>query len=275
MKIAAIIRAHHKPEFLKTLVDRLSASEMWSIYIHVNRSSNIEDFYRIIDKSLFLDSQIMVRWSGFSMIEATLLLLKKAYENPDNTHFYLMSGQDFPLKSDRNIRNYIDGRPCGDFIQVLTMPQWHKPLDRLNRWHFRDLPLISPHSLVRAQFRQLSPHRNLDNLLHGMVPYAGSAWWLLSRPTVGKMLNFIETNPWYPQAFAFSAFADEMFFQTLFANLDLKTEDAAPTSAHWLPGKANPEIITHDVYLQMQEGWHFMARKFDEVYPWMLSLNLH
>jgi Core-2/I-Branching enzyme len=274
MKIAAIIRAHHKPDLLKTLVDRLSVTGMWSIYIHVNRTSNITKFHDIIDKSLFLDSRLTVRWSGFSMVEATLLLLKTAYANSKNTHFYLMSGQDFPLKSDAYIRDHLADKAFGNFIQVLPMPQWHKPLDRLNRWHFRDLPVIAPQSSIRARLRRFSPPRNMDNLLRGLIPFGGSAWWLLSRDTVGKMLSYIEKNPWYLKAFAFSAFADEMFFQTLFVHLDLKAEDAAPTSAYWLPGQSNPEIITHDIYFHMQEGWHFMARKFDEVYPWMLPLNL-
>ena len=43
MKIAAIIQAHHRPDLLEKLLDRLSG-DLWTRHVHVDRKSDIAAF---------------------------------------------------------------------------------------------------------------------------------------------------------------------------------------------------------------------------------------
>jgi hypothetical protein len=119
-----------------------------------------------------------VFWGGFSQVEATLLL-RRAYPDAENAHFYLMSGQCFPIRSDAEIEQRL--KHCsGNFMEEVKMPSDEKPLLRLTRWHCNDVRYGKLHRYRRAFFRRL-PERNPDRLLRGIEPWAGSQWWLLNR----------------------------------------------------------------------------------------------
>lgn len=266
MKIAALIRTHHRPDLLKLLIDRLSAGPLWSTYIHVNRSSDIRQFAGVAAPQHFLRQRVTVHWAGYSMISATLRLLEAALEDPSNTHFFVMSGQDYLMRSDEEIASALAGFGDGNLITSVTMPQDHKPLDRLDRWHFRDNPILDGHRL-RGRLKAAAPHRDVGKLLRGFAPYGGTAWWLLSRPAVEAMMTFLRYNDWFKRAFRFSSFADEMFFQTLFLNLGFEADNGHPTASKWTPGASRPETITPEVYAELRTGWHFAARKFDDFHP--------
>jgi hypothetical protein len=193
IKIAVLVQVHHRPDLTAHLLDRLS-TPLWNVYVHVDRKTDVVPFAALSDRAVFLRRRKRVFWGGFSQVEASLLLLRRAYRDLENTHFYLMSGQCFPIKSDAEIERRL-GHCGGNFISMVKMPTHEKPLLRLTRWHCNDVRYGRLQRYQRALFRRL-PERNLDRLLRGMEPWAGSQWWLLSRQAVGDLLEVI-TGAWH------------------------------------------------------------------------------
>jgi hypothetical protein len=168
--------------------------------------------------------------------------MRLALADPSNTHFYLMSGQCFPVKSDQQIAALLEAEP-GNFITVLRMPVSHKPLHRLTRWHFHDARAIGIDNnglkkAVRNLFKWL-PERDIFKTLRGMQPYGGSAWWLLNRETASAVLRFLDSNRWFLNAFRWSSVPDEMFFQTIIANLGICPDRTTRTFANWTKGASH------------------------------------
>ena len=262
MAIAALIQVHKRPDLLETLLNHLQP-DCWNAYVHVDLKSNAGNFLSTSKSATFVEPRQKIYWGGFSQVAASLLLLNTAYRNSANTHFYLMSGQCFPIKSDIEIMNAIEASAHGgNFMTSVAMPTEEKPLWRIRKWHFNDVGSVVLHSLLRRAGRYL-PRRNLNRLFPGISFYAGDSWWLLNRASVGRILQFLVENPWYLEGFTKSHCPDECFFQTLVAHLGIGLDGDCPTASRWTQGDAHPQTITPDLLKELAAGWHFFARKFN------------
>ncbi len=227
MRIAALIVAYHYPEVLERLLDRLN-TPLWKSYVHIDAKSQFSQFVHLKNKADFLEARFPLYWGGFGLVKVTLLLLREALEDTSITHFYIMSGQCFPIKNDEYISRVLS-QSEGNFMTYVRMPVWHKPLDRLEEWHFFDTKNAPLQKLVRKLFRTL-PHRNIAKLLRGMQPFGGSGWWMLNRTTVERLIAYLRDNEWYINAFRFSKIPDEMFFHTLVLHLGITPDRSGPTA---------------------------------------------
>ncbi|WP_179209253.1 hypothetical protein [Haematobacter genomosp. 1] len=63
MKIAALVQAHHRPDLLEKLLDRLSG-ELWVRYVHVDRKSDIAPFRLFFERATFVEDRVKVYWGG-------------------------------------------------------------------------------------------------------------------------------------------------------------------------------------------------------------------
>ena len=137
-----------------------------------------------------------------------------------------MSGQCFPIKPDFQIAEIVSGN-C---MEILRMPVPHKPLERLTQWHFNDAFQYPTSQRIARKVLKLFP-RNIAKLLRGIHPYAGQMWWLLDRPSLEAMLQFVKQNTWFPEAYRWSLLPDEMFFQTLAVHVGVTADRSCPTFA--------------------------------------------
>lgn len=267
MKIAALIQAHHAPDLLGRLIDALSG-DLWQPYLHLDAKSDATAFADIIGRVRFAEPRIDVRWGEFSQVEATLVLLHAALTDEENTHFYLMSGQCYPLRADDAIRSYIETRDVDrqNLIAVRRMPEPSKPMTRLN-WHTRLRRPARLRKLINAVAARCGAPAASRQLIGMNVLHAGSSWWLLDRATVIAMLDYLKANPWYFDAMSRALSADEMFFQTLFVLLNRQAGGPQPTAAKWIEGRANPEIVDATILADMLAGSALFGRKFSPASP--------
>lgn len=267
MKIAALIQAHHAPDLLARLVDAL-AGDLWQPYLHLDAKANANAFADTIARVRLVDECVDVRWSEFTQVEATLASLRTALADAANTHFYLMSGQCFPLRSDDVIRRTIEALPADaqNLIAVRPMPEPSKPLSRLD-WHSRLRRPWRLRALIDAVAARLGPPPASRRLIGMGVLHAGSNWWLLDRATVTAMLGWLAANPWYLRAMKRAKFADEMFFQTLLMLTGRRAGGPQPTIAKWIEGRANPEIVDAAILAEMLAGSALFGRKFTAMSP--------
>lgn len=268
MKIAALIRAYHRPDQLAALLDRLRG-DLWAPYVHLDRKADARQFAALHDKATFLPDRIRVNWGGLTQVEAVLMLFRAALRDPAITHFYNMSGQCYPVKSDAQIRERIESLPPGsaNLIEMHAMPVCHKPLKRFTRRWVHDVenPLLRP--IARLLFRGL-PDRSLDEM-RGVSLYGGGCWWLFERQAVEKIVHFLDANPWYWRAFRHSDCPDEMLLHSLLAPLDIRVGGEAPTVDVWLEGKAHPETVTPAMHERFVAGPALFARKYVTFHPGM------
>lgn len=262
MKIAALVMAHHRPDCLGRLLSRLQG-DLWARYLHVDAKADLAPFTHLLRLVNPVPRRMAVYWGTFSQVEVAVALLRYALEDRENTHFYTVTGQDYPIKPDSEIASAIARAAYGgNFITIRRMPTRDKPLSRLEKRYYSRL---SPR--WRKKLADVLPKRRVDRHLRGLEPFAGSAMWVLNRRTGQEMIDFLDDNPWYSAAFRHTKCPDEMFFQTLARHLGVDVDGGCPTRSFWIQGRSNPELITPAILKEIRGDWHFMARKFDRYYP--------
>jgi hypothetical protein len=75
-RIAALILAHHRPDLLNNLIERLSG-DLWQVYLHIDKKSNRSNF-QCLPPKVAPESIFRVHWCGFGMVLATLHLRTSA-----------------------------------------------------------------------------------------------------------------------------------------------------------------------------------------------------
>ena len=133
MRIAYLVLAHQRPRQLRRLVERLSGSQT-RCYIHVDRrapkavSGAVQNL-----AGVQLVEALTCRWGTFSLVQAILRCLYAALD--DETFrcdvAVLLSGQDYPIKSQDEIRARLDAHPNAEFIESFA----DRKSTRLNSSH--------------------------------------------------------------------------------------------------------------------------------------------
>ena len=283
MNVAYLVLAHNNPGVLERAVAALS-SDNCDFFIHIDRKSDLQQFSAIRGENVyFSEDRLPLYWGEFSLVRATLLLLRGALASRRTSDYcVLMSGTDFPLRSGRYIENFLVTSRGLEFINVVKVPAPGKPLSRINTLRFpRSQPLR--HLAGRAWARLGWPGRDYRNYLGDLEPYSGSQWWALSREACEYILDFIERNPRFVQFFENVFAADEAFFHTILANSpfqsrirrnlvyeDWSAEGAHPAmiaDRHVAFFQQHNEVRVRDVY---GEGETLFARKFSDSNPGLL-----
>ncbi|MBD3807596.1 MAG: hypothetical protein IE880_02635, partial [Epsilonproteobacteria bacterium] len=84
MKIAYLIQAHKNFQQLETLISCLSQSDDHACFVHIDRKNELlylqlSEKYFLSPKVHIIEDRVIVNWSGFSQVEATLLLMRNVH----------------------------------------------------------------------------------------------------------------------------------------------------------------------------------------------------
>ena len=132
MKIAFLMQCHKNPEYINFLLNELKYPRV-DVFVHVDtRNKNIrknivkrEGVYLLPDKDC-----VDVKWAQFSQVQATLNLLKTAISNRGgDSHYFLISGQNFPLKFVEEIVEFLDENKKVNFIDCFLVKKFEKKND--------------------------------------------------------------------------------------------------------------------------------------------------
>ena len=135
MKIAYLILAHNNMKHLERLIEALNDDEV-SFFIHIDKKVNMPALIKRYSNVKILENRFDVKWMGYSMVEATLSMLETAYNSNDcYDYFILLSGVDYPIKSNQYIKSFFAENNGKSFINTVKMPGNGKTFDRLEYYY--------------------------------------------------------------------------------------------------------------------------------------------
>lgn len=253
MHLAYLIMAHAEPNHLRRLISALREEWTW-FYIHVDKKASMRLFEPLhgLPQSRFIPNRVDACWGGYSLVQASLNLLTAARNaNPAPDWYALISGADYPIRSNRALCDFLQSSDR-EHISLLEMPtpDGRKSLARLERFHFegsrsRPMPkrvILNQTNLLLEKYYK----RNYRRVLGDIKPYASSQWWVLSRAAVDYILSFVAANPRLVQFYKHSVIPDEMFFHTILGNSPFRAKASRNlTYADWTKGiTRNPAPLT-------------------------------
>ncbi|OQP57766.1 hypothetical protein A3860_09065 [Niastella vici] len=269
MHLNYLILAHNNLAQLDLLIDSLD-NDKTSFFIHVDKKVPAAEIkkYRFYRNSRvkITGNRISINWAGFSMIQATLLLMKAAIAAKKKGYFILLSGQDMPVKCNEYIYDHLHANYGKEYINFWTIPYsgWGRDggAHRINYyWLIDKIGYEESHVLYILQ-RKVNLKRAF---FKDFAPYGGSQWWCLTHDCIKYILKYIKFNPVIMDYFELTAFADEIFFQSIVLNSPLQDHIVNDNLRYidFQDGESHPKILTADdipVAIRSDKLW---ARKFD------------
>jgi hypothetical protein len=260
--IAYLILVHRYPGQFKRLFRAIYHPANYYL-VHVDKRSGvglqteIQDFLSGFANASLLKSQSIL-WGGYSMVDAELRGIEELLKISSEWEFFInLSAQDFPLKSQTHIQDFLSRNKGNDFISVANQSKLRP--DTLSR--IENYCIEFANRILRIPIKRL--------YLRGVTPHIGSQWMILSR----KFCEFVSYSPEverFKRFYRHTFIADEGFFQTVIMNTSYKgtiVNDDKRTIV-WVPIgtiKLRPRDFTSKDadFLMASQG--LFARKFDEI----------
>jgi hypothetical protein len=294
MNINYIILAHKEPGQLRRLVEKLTTDNT-SFYIHVDRNHDIKPFEEALkNKSNVIllpnEKRIASTWGSPGLVKATLQAMGEIIKDNRDGYVILLSGQCYPIKSNRCIAEFLKNNIGYNFIEGFELPDYRWPSSTIRMQHyafflstkkedfisapsFFDLPVKSIFKIgtirkylkifIHYPFKAFVLFRK-RRFPHHLKPFGGMQWWALPVETVKFIIKYVDENPAYSKYHAFTLFSDEIFFQTLVHNYFNKVKSPTMFSS-WSEDEASssPTTLTTDHIEALKERGELFARKFD------------
>lgn len=271
MKVAFLMLCHKNPKQINLLLKALKHPQI-DVFIHVDsKNENIREDIEKSDGVYLLPKKdcVDVQWAQFSEVKATLNLLNAAIsEGGGYSHYFLISGQDFPLKSIGEIVRFLNERKDENFIDCALI----KRFEKRNDIYFPRMVIgrrIWQKILKGILVYSTGGWNQTFSIIKRLKPanvqyYFGSQWWCLNDAMVKWIYNFLENYPEYIKLFKHSLCPDECFFQTLVMNSPFaNTTKPYLHYIKWEKGKSSPKTLTTIDYEELKKAEKLIARKFD------------
>lgn len=268
MRIAHIIITHKNPSQLERLINRMQHPD-FDFYIHLDKKIDISSFEYLkkIKGVNFIQNRVVCNWGGYSTLQAMINSLKEVFENSISYDFYnLLSAQDYPLKSNDEIYNFLLKNTEKSFLFFETTAEskwWEGAVNRFQRYHLTDFNFTGKF-LVENIINRVLPKRKFPI---PMELYGGrkSSWWTLNNDTSGYLINFISREKQLDSFLKFCWGTDEFVIPTILLNSPFKDNIVNDNLRYidFSEGKANPKILGTDDISSMIESDMLFARKFD------------
>lgn len=270
MKIAYLILVHKEFELLSRTVKALSHPDI-DIFIHVDRKTNIEleELNEKLDNDnvYFLDGRIEINWGGFSILYAQLKLLSAAIAKDKYDYISFISGQDYPLKTNEYILDYLTTHNGKEFLEFskLPCPHWmgNGGTHRFEYYWLVDEMGYDKSAIFYRQ--QLSDGAKVRNMPSSLIPHGGSNWFTITKSCANYINSFIKQNPYFVHFFKMVVHPEEIFFHTIILNSAFGnncTNDNLRFIDWDSPGP-KPKLLKEADMDRFMFSEHHFARKFD------------
>ena len=278
MKKAYIIMAHKLPAQLCRLIERLNDNFSY-FFIHLDKKADSNAF-KCLDK--FGEKVVYIerfdsRWGKTGIIKPLLAGFHaiKTSQLPFD-RICLLSGQDYPIKSNEAIDYFFQHSNYSVFIDFFAIPNYQKwpgsdrgGLYRVDKYYFGD------------KWYELFCSRTVNFLATGipwlrrkiplgMKPFTGSTWFILDMYFLDYILNFVKNHPEYLEFHKNTFVADELFVHMLIGNATDKKllNSVENVEKHFIIWESNqvahPKAITKSDFGAILNTDALFARKFDE-----------
>ncbi|HEY0262706.1 MAG TPA: beta-1,6-N-acetylglucosaminyltransferase [Chitinophagales bacterium] len=261
ISIAYLILVHRLPNQFKRLFTAIYEADNYYL-IHIDKKADdeigeeIQSFLAPYSNVFILKNEAVV-WGGYSMVQAELDGMKYLLDIDEQWDYFInLSGQDYPLKSQKIIRKFLTENNGKSYLKIA------------------DQELIRPETMNRIENHFEESDGKLSAITHkraylkNVTPYIGGQWMILTRTCCEFICNNDEVKK-FEDYYINTLIADESFFQTVLMNTSFNGVliDDDKRAIIWIPDgniKLRPKTFTKDDFDFLHLGENLFARKFDD-----------
>ena len=271
MRLAFLILAHHDAPHLERLCRALQPN---CIFVHVDGKAKgfPVEAIAIMRGVTLVQPSIKVHWGDFSVIEATLSLIRAARTAGSFSRYILISGECYPIKPLAVLKATFAEDPTREWINLTPITRDSHLANLVGR-RWRMTPVLSQRYLdgkLRAGWNRISKmiRRDLQREIQ-MIPYFGSQWWALTNGCIAMILEFVEDHPAFVEAYRSVYAPDEHFFHTIIGNSHFGSsanhvEDRGSATNQLMP--LHVTSAAHNRYFGTEDGEFTWVRKSNALF---------
>ena len=233
-------------------------------------------------------------WGDIGIVKGTLSAMSIVVEKNCEGYCALITGQDYPLRSNNAIRDFLEKHQGSNFISVFQNPDnWkgaykeritkYKVNKSIKRGHFLLLSSIFDRNFYERQtlgrinylikndkisaLRKIFKRRSFPDYIE---PYGGGVYFALPMQTVKKIISFHKRHPEFLEFNEYTLCADEVFFHSIIMHLHKEKKlkiSRSLTYVNW-ERPTGPLPVTFGIddlkELKQASEKYLWARKFDE-----------
>lgn len=225
---AVLILAHNNPMYVLKLGKKLS--EKFEVYVHFDLKYRLSQEERelFMNENIHCYSVIDVKWGSWSIVQATIYLMKQALKNDKIEYMHVISGQDWPVISVEEIYSFYDARD-DIFLDCEPAKGIKKTGEDIEKWQkfYFNYDVINRKTTFGKIYHRiifwgqvLLRVDKLKKLGLDITLYQGSQWADLPRDAVEFLIAQIENNSKFRKLFSTGFCSDEFWMQTILCTND-------------------------------------------------------
>jgi hypothetical protein len=258
--IGYLILVHRYPDQFRRLFKAIYDDRNHYV-VHVDKNSGADLEAEIREFLLSYPNAEMIRsekaiWGGYSLVDAELRGMERLLEMGQWSHFINLSGQDFPLKPQKQITAFLNANLHHEYIKVLDQDQ-----DRPDTMHRVSEYVIELEDSIERTARSRP-------FLTGATPYIGNQWMIVTRAFCEFVCHDPSVNR-YKAFYENTLIADEGFFQTVMMNCAIESSIISDDlrMIDWVADgdiKLRPRNYQNADAPELKSSPNLFARKFDQ-----------
>ncbi|MBR5523581.1 MAG: hypothetical protein IKV82_08975 [Akkermansia sp.] len=273
---AYLILCHANPVQVNALA-RYLADGGHDVFIHIDAASSIRDAVQGGERIHVLERTVAVRWGGWEMVQAMLLLMRAAVATGrDYRYVHLLSGQCLPAMPRREMEKVLaaaaaEGKQLMECIPLPADERWHGRggIYRMQVWYPRCMVCkYDPAHKFFWRYTNAWLRLGLKRPgYHLFGPYyGGSQWWSLTGDCVRAVCAEDRRHPFMRHFFRNSFCSDEHYVQTCVARAGYAGATTGNPSRYicWPAVHADsPRLLQRDDWARLRGSGCLFARKFE------------
>lgn len=263
---AFLVLAHNNPSHLIRFLRTLESPNHY-FFVHIDKKSK-EDFSELkeISNCTVIEKRVSCNWGGFSLVKATLNLIKKAYFSGHFSYFHLLSGADYFCSTnecfdrffndtDQSFLSISDSTPFEWRLKIYT---FNDIINRRGKW--KNI-LWHTDDIQKKLLKYFKIRKDLQERF-----YYGSQWFSLGHEIIHYVLKFCKKNPQFVRRFYLTFVPDESFFHMIIMNSPLahKITQNNLRFIDWkrkVPQEPLPRTLDIEDYDDIVKSGSFFCRK--------------
>lgn len=261
IRIGYCLTVHTRPQQVRRLLDRIYTPDD-HYYVDVFNKNESAEWKEALDfpaSNFTTVHKYANGWGSFKLVQATLDAMEHFRETPYD-YFINLSGQCYPLRPVEQIKQRLEAADGKAFMEYepFPRPRWKDErggFRRVDKIYFRPFKTANIWSVPRLRRIPLK-----------MYPYGGAQWFCLPKRHVEFVLSFLEEHPKVVSFYKRSLIPDEMFFQTILMNSELRDEivNDSKRFTDWEKRCTPlPATLLSEDMPRLERCDSFFARKFD------------
>ena len=267
---AVLILAHSQPKVLARAL-QVYARLGWHVYIHVDAKIDVNDYVSRVgtppSDTVFLAERTAVYWMGFSMVEATLALIKAAKQSGvPYTRMTLLSDDALPIWAEPRLASWAASDAT--WIELRRHVPGDLGWQRYNGFYYWDHATTARRRIdeqPEVDDQMIAAIRELGELKakgkKDIEIWSGSQWWSMTAEDVEGVMEEIDNDPHLYASFRFSEVPDESFFHTITAARSSNIFYRGVCFVDW-EGPPYPKVFSTESVLPPESNDYPFARKF-------------